>query len=216
MHFSFKFIYFPKEVTVSSQNVSSILNGKSEHRIVGGYPISIKKAPWTVQIIYGDIPSCGGSIVSTTKILSAAHCVKGRDTKKFSIRAGTSKYNVGGQVPKISKIISHANYNSATLGNDISILFLQKPLSLSSKVAIITVDDKYDVLPAGAVVFATGWGKVCEFCDVSRTLQAVNLPVILNDRCSELLSIYQHEFKIVPSMLCCGAESGGKDTCQGT
>lgn len=183
---------------------------------MGGYTISISDVPWTVLIIYNGYPLCGGSIISTSKIVSAAHCTIGRNKKNFLIRAGTSKSSGrGGQKRKISRKIEHPHYSYATNENDIAILSLRRNLRLTSHVSVISIDRSASGLLDGNEVLATGWGRICESCDASHTLLAVRLPVIDNDRCRRMYGKYSGEFKILPSMLCCGSESGGIDTCQG-
>lgn len=47
-------------------------------KIVGGRSVSIKKVPYQITITGRDEkrPFCGGSIISTTHILTAAHCLE--------------------------------------------------------------------------------------------------------------------------------------------
>ena len=68
-------------------------------KIVGGqiapYPI-----PWQVSVQIGGSHFCGGTILDTFTILSAAHCFNdyGGALDGFSIRAGSKKWSSGGQV----------------------------------------------------------------------------------------------------------------------
>jgi secreted trypsin-like serine protease len=43
-------------------------------RIVGGYKINIKDAPYQVALIKSENFDCGGSLLSQEFVLSAAHC----------------------------------------------------------------------------------------------------------------------------------------------
>lgn len=154
---------------------------------------------------------CGGSIVSITKILSAAHCSSGSDPKDFSIRAGSSEAITGGQFREISQIIEHPQFSHVGIGNDISILFLETPLILSSSVAVINIDKVASSLASGIEVFTTGWGHTSEdFSDGPRTLRAVSIPIIGNDRCSKM-----YGYEIFSSLLCAGLDIGGKGSCFG-
>src|SRR5258707_5638319 len=53
----------------------------TEQRIVGGSDTSIEKNPWQVAIVAAIIPQdsraqfCGGSIIASRWVLTAAHCV---------------------------------------------------------------------------------------------------------------------------------------------
>lgn len=192
---------------VLARRTRSIINVETQSRIIGGYPIPIDKAPWTVSLLYCGDPICGGSIVSITKILTAAHCTAAGNTQDFLIRAGSSETMTGGQVREISEIIVHPQFShDPAKGNDISMLFLTKPLILSANVAVIGLDKGTLALPSGIEVFTTGWGTTYD--NGPRTLRAVSIQIIGNDRCSKM-----YEYEIFSSMLCAGL--GGKGSCFG-
>ncbi|RWS18586.1 hypothetical protein B4U80_04990 [Leptotrombidium deliense] len=51
-------------------------NTNAGFRIVGGKDASKHDAPWQTSIIvYGDNHVCGGSIIGSNWVLTAAHCV---------------------------------------------------------------------------------------------------------------------------------------------
>lgn len=191
----------------------------NEGRIVGGSPTTIQKSPWMVAIFYYKSSLCGGSIISLSRILSAAHCTYGFVTKYFRIRVGSTKFNKGGRLVRVSKIVNHQSYSKSKLENDISILFLASNLRQSPNIGVIDLGNA--ILADGTEVQATGWGKTCDDddskCGPSSTLRAVNLRIIENSRCSEMYKREEEDqlFKIKNSMMCAGYPSGGKDTCTG-
>ena len=67
--------------------------------IVGGQ-IAPSPIPWQVSVQIGSSHICGGTILDTFTILSAAHCFDayGGALDGFSIRAGSIKRSSGGQV----------------------------------------------------------------------------------------------------------------------
>ena len=50
------------------------------HRIVGGTEADINEFPWTVGLYTHyrckGLPVCGGSLISTQHVLTAAHCIQ--------------------------------------------------------------------------------------------------------------------------------------------
>ena len=67
--------------------------------IVGGN-ITLSPIPWQVSVQFEGSHVCGGTILDTYTILSAAHCFDdyGGALDGFSIRAGSREWSSGGQV----------------------------------------------------------------------------------------------------------------------
>ena len=67
--------------------------------IVGGN-ITLSPIPWQVSVQFEGLHICGGTILDTYTILSAAHCFDdyGDSVEGFYIRAGSRKRSSGGQV----------------------------------------------------------------------------------------------------------------------
>ena len=65
--------------------------------IVGG-KLAPSPIPWQVSLQNGGAHICGGIILDTFTILSAAHCFKRDLVDGYSIRAGSKKWSSGGQV----------------------------------------------------------------------------------------------------------------------
>ena len=65
--------------------------------IVGGQ-IALSPIPWQVSLQNGGAHFCGGIILDTFTILSAAHCFQRDSVDGYSIRAGSTKWWSGGQV----------------------------------------------------------------------------------------------------------------------
>uniref|UniRef100_A0A914D4N3 Peptidase S1 domain-containing protein n=1 Tax=Acrobeloides nanus TaxID=290746 RepID=A0A914D4N3_9BILA len=60
---------------------NSMTDTRADYRIIGGKTVNQTDFPWFCNIIMntGDGQSrCGGSLISSFEILSAAHCVKGQ------------------------------------------------------------------------------------------------------------------------------------------
>jgi hypothetical protein len=152
--------------------------------IVGGRQILIDEAPWQVAVVVRLTPTepgilCGGSILDTLRILTAAHCVfngqPGEETRTpvgdFEVEAGTSElYGAGAQVREVAKLRVHPYFEPAlgvTGGDDVAVLELAEPLNLEplqagSAVAAIPLVARGASPPEGAQVNLTGFGSESE------------------------------------------------------
>ena len=65
--------------------------------IVGGQQAP-SPIPWQVSVQNGGQHFCGGTILDTFTILSAAHCFKRDLVDGYSVRTGSKKWSSGGQV----------------------------------------------------------------------------------------------------------------------
>ena len=91
--------------------------------IVGGQ-IAPSPIPWQVSLQFGGAHFCGGIILDTFTILSAAHCFKRDSVDGYSIRAGSTKWSSGGQVRYISHFLLNTSFQVQL------ILFFLKSLHL--------------------------------------------------------------------------------------
>jgi secreted trypsin-like serine protease len=100
-------------------------------RIVGGENAGIATWGWAVSISIANSDLCGGSIISSSWIITAAHCVAGTTASQITIYAGSTRVWSGTQSRVASQIIIHPNYIPATYENDIALLRLASPLTMS-------------------------------------------------------------------------------------
>ncbi|XP_063215808.1 trypsin beta-like [Bacillus rossius redtenbacheri] len=176
-------------------------------RIVGGHAITINQAPYQVGFQINGAIVCGGSILSPTFVLTAAHCTEGHAVSAVSIRAGSSYRSRGGTVHAASQIINHASYTTRPLTNyDIALVKVAKPFAYGATVRPVALATA--VPAAGSAVVAAGWGQTSEGGATSEQLQQVQTSIVAQASCNEA---YFNELQA--SMLCAGDAGGGKDTC---
>merc|ERR1712088_130368 len=180
-------------------------------RIVGG-EAAPSMIPWQVAMLSGSFQFCGGTILDSCTILTAAHC--GINTG-HSIRAGSTDKTSGGQVRGISQVISNADlpYDSSTTNNDWLIAKLDSPLTLGDDVQAACLPSA-SYLPADSTedrCFTSGWGTLSSGGSATDNLQYVRVPAVTNSACNAA-----YGGSITDSMLCAGFTGvGGKDACQG-
>merc|ERR1719264_327012 len=181
-------------------------------RIVGG-EAAPSMIPWQVAMLSGSFQFCGGTVLDSCTILTAAHC--GINTG-HSIRAGSLDKTNGGQKRGISQVISNTDfpYNSQTTNNDWVIAKLDSPLTLGGNVQAACLPSSASYLPTTSTearCFTSGWGTLSSGGSSPNNLHYVRVPAITNSACNS-----QYGGSITDSMLCAGYPNvGGKDACQG-
>ncbi|XP_048794862.1 trypsin I-P1 isoform X3 [Lagopus muta] len=194
-------------VTFVGVAVAFPVSDGDDDKIVGGYTCGRSAAPYQVSLNSG-YHFCGGSLISSQWVLSAAHCYKS------SIQVKLGEYNLAStdgseQTISASKIIRHSGYNSYTLNNDIMLIKLSKAATLNSYVSTVALPTSCP--SAGTTCLISGWGNTLSsgtlYPDV---LQCLEAPILSSSQCS---SAYPGE--ITSNMMCVGYLNGGKDSCQG-
>ncbi|CAB3376413.1 Hypothetical predicted protein [Cloeon dipterum] len=183
-------------------------------QIVGGEAASLGQFPWQANIIINDAYICGGSLITSNFVLTAAHCTSPGST--FQVTLGTIKMsNANPPSPAVRLITSvkftHESYNPNNLNNDIGLLKLPSSVSLSTYINVIKLPPATDgeVTYAGSTATVSGFGKTSDSSSASPSMQFVNLTVISNLDCAKF---YGTDI-ITSSTLC--TQVPKKSTCQG-
>lgn len=192
--------------------------------VVGGRNSLPKEYPHMALIGYGNYSNvkwrCGGSIISEQYVLSAAHCTTTSESPPRWARLGeldlsTKKDNADPRDFAIIEIITHPEYQSPSLYNDIALFKLSASVKFNSYIRPICLNSRQDF--NNSKVIATGWGSTGYGEMESPKLQTVNIFIQDHRRCE---SIYNNSSRLkygfnASSMICAGYLAGGKDTCQG-
>ncbi|MER6969056.1 trypsin-like serine protease, partial [Streptomyces halstedii] len=205
--------------TAQKASLSADTNAaKVDPKIIGGTTTSISTAPFMAQLWYYDEAKdigffCGGSVVSPTKILTAAHCVKGYDWKaNGAVITGTSQLASGSTLPQGATVSApwrqwnHASYNATTFDNDIAVITLASPIT-AKPIRMTTSGDTASYASATKATLY-GWGRTTSTTqDISETLKTATLPVNSDTTCK---SAYGSEF-VAGHMVCAGTKATGTD-----
>ncbi len=100
-------------------------------RIVGGETASAATWSWAVSLNIANTYLCGGSIISSSWVITAAHCVNGVKASTITVYAGSNLRWSGTQSRVASQVIVHPDYNTDTYVNDIALLKLATPLIMT-------------------------------------------------------------------------------------
>ena len=179
--------------------------------IVGGSTTTTTSYPFVMQITDASQNQfCGGTLVSATKVVTAAHCMVGETTSSVRVVGGRTYLNgTNGTVSKVSKIWINPSYTDATNGDDVAVLTLSTSMPYTT--ASYVSSSQTGVYAAGTTARILGWGTTSENGSSSNQLRTATVPIVSDSSCK---SSYGSDF-IATDMVCAGYTSGGVDTCQG-
>ena len=176
--------------------------------------------PWMTALLNPDRANgydaqfCGGSLIASDVIITAAHCVE--DITAADVEVAVDVLNLSnitsGERQTVSEIIIHPDWDTNTTENDIALLILEDG-SVNSGITPISIVESGTTLSAGTDVRALGWGEI-ENGSYPELLRTVDLDIASDPGAA--CGSYGGSYDPV-SMLCATGSTGGntKDTCSG-
>lgn len=232
----------PQEVSPCStaeQNLLSQDCGKTVFdRVAHGNVTLVFTYPWMAVVRYNEggriFDGCGGSLINERYVLTAAHCIKPRSSRKLhSVILGEHTkgqevdcevYYLGDTVDRdcadtveeysIESSEFHSDYNRPKYNNDIGLIRLDRNVIMKDHIQPIclpvTADlqkqifDKY---------ILTGWGTT-ENGTASDILLKAFLPRVDNRDCQQILTRKRLNIQLGSKQMCAGGK-GLVDACKG-
>ncbi|MEU9479600.1 serine protease [Streptomyces sp. NPDC048191] len=196
--------------------------------VVGGFPIEISQAPWTVALSSRDRfggtragQFCGGVAVAPTAVLTAAHCLgedvlgaPGNRARDFRVITGRTDLLSGeGREIAVRDARINPGYDSETNAGDFAVLTLAQPLPKSAVVGMAAAGDP--AYAPGTKALVSGWGDLSGDGAYPRRLHAARVRVLPDELCARAYPGGPDGTYQARSMLCAGETAGGPDACQG-
>ncbi|XP_046401602.1 uncharacterized protein LOC124167662 [Ischnura elegans] len=203
-------------------------------RIFGGEEANLKEYPWLALLQYqtskGRQFLCGGSLISTRYVLTAAHCVTGiGNVRLVAVRLGEHNTDTdpdcvnyddgrvcGDRVQdfNVAEVISHPQYRSESRDkhHDIALIRLDRAAPITSYIVPICIPNGSAVTKRyeSDTMIVAGWGRT-ENKTASNVKLWVRVPVMSNSACQP---IYQRQLTLNANQMCAGGQQG-KDSCRG-
>ncbi|MDT0549449.1 MULTISPECIES: serine protease [Streptomyces] len=215
------FFKLPRRATLTAAAVAAaaslatVLTGTAAQAapqpIVGGTTTTSTAYPYVMQITDSSQNQfCGGTLVSPTKVVTAAHCMVGETTSSVRVVGGrTYRNGTNGTVARVSKIWIHPTYTSVTKGDDVAVLTLSTSMPYTALPYVSSSDTS--LYAAGSTARILGWGTTSSGGSSSNQLRTATVPTVSDSSCS---GSYGSRY-IASDMVCAGYTQGGVDTCQG-
>jgi hypothetical protein len=173
-------------------------------RIVGGSPIQIQSAPWSV-FVSDQTPAglfvCSGSIVDAAHVLTAAHCVHDASgalaqASQLTIEAGVSNSAEPlatdlEQKRTVSSFTVHPGYvwSEQVEPDDVAVLALASPLDLSGPAAkAVALPAPNAPFPTGASVAVAGFGVEAPGAQENGSLEWMTATVDAQGSCGGVIA----------------------------
>lgn len=189
---------------------SSGSSSEAQPRIVGGEEASLSDHPYAVYLTDSNGNQyCGAVVVSSSAVVTAAHCAKAIAQSDTRVVAGRQdKRTYDGVVLAVSNTWIDPDFTDPTKGDDIAVLTVSGRLPYRpAKVADAGDRASYET---GTKATVLGWGRLSDGGARSDTLRSVVVPVVSDSACKTDYGTYDPA-----SMVCAGYQDGGKDACQG-
>ena len=208
-------VYLHQPVCGSQKNFQNF------KKIVGGTDSKPGKHPWIINIYVKQIQACGGSLISSNWILTAAHCLWGVKIKDIIIIAGDFQLRkfekLYEQRQYASELYVYPSYYKKSDNHDIGLIKSAEDFKINEFVSPACLPfwqqnhDNIDNLRQKDIKCTiSGWGET--YGKTAKNLKEAEIFMFPKDTCE---TIYSVRYDYTDNMICAGRPRGGVDTCQG-
>ncbi|MBX2881407.1 MAG: serine protease [Granulosicoccus sp.] len=202
---------------------STIVAAQAAPRVIGGTTVPDDRYPFMVAVYYdptGDgsfVTDCGGTIVGSRWIMTAAHCMLDFGTlepieaSRVAIRAGVLDLDDvdQGKLIVAKNIYIHPNFSIETKAADIALIELAEPVNAPAISLPVTGSN---VPAVGELANITGWGQIDTQGTYPSDLQEGSVQIVAYSQC---MPFYYQDPQIDERFCAGGVASGGRNWCPG-
>ncbi|XP_028286129.1 plasminogen activator, urokinase b [Parambassis ranga] len=203
---------------------------RKQMKIVGGAVTTVQSHPWNAAIFWQSkskqkVFRCGGSLISTCWVLTAAHCFpEGSDGKRcFSVTLGKSALSESDpsveQMFRVEEIYIHEGFDNSegNFNNDIALLKLKATTGKCAKetewVRTVCLPPPQQSLQPGTTCEIAGYRKEKQgLWYRSQYLREAQVNLLADNVCRHK---DYYENMITDNMFCAGRPDWSQDACEG-
>ncbi|KAF5272058.1 hypothetical protein FQR65_LT05040 [Abscondita terminalis] len=176
----FLFVLLPYVVVEASIN----------DRLVGGLEAYDRQFPYQASLRNNLLVHvCGGSIVKSSWVVTAARCVSRASPSNMFVVVGTNYLTPSGSTFAITRFVIHPQYDDNTLKNNIALVRTRDRLLNAPYTAVVPLN--IDVTIPGTIGVTSGWGKTSTSApSFSTSLRYANVSAISLNECRTALPQY--------------------------
>lgn len=194
-------------------------------RIIGGQKASLGEFPWQIALFFHingtNFVFCGGSLISSKYVLTAAHCAEEFNDWLLVILGAQNIYQneptqVRMNITNMNNIKIHGEWDSSSLANDIAVIKLPEEVTENEyikRVKLPSFSERNNLFEY-EISIISGWGRTSDTSSISSELMWVKTNIIENLFCS----FYYLFLSVRNSNICtngiirkgsCSGDSGG-------
>lgn len=190
--------------------------------IVGGTQAGPDEFPFMVGLVRSNSSvfngqECGGSLIDPLWVLTAGHCVFGRNPGYYDVYANDYDLRGDGDRIEVDAIFVHPDFDGATLENDVALIRLVEPANPAPGVndtVRLAIPADWERFDEGDLATVIGWGFTEQqppgTPPFPRRLRKAEVPMRSTAGCAAAYAFFGF-----PEMVCAGFDEGGVDACQG-
>lgn len=141
--------------------IAGLVSGDPAGFIVDGEEATIEEFPYMAGVVNLGLTSCGGSIINSRSVLTAAHCILINSAATVSVFVGSSRRRgQSGVTYRALRVSIHPDYvytaNPLQLQADVAVIRTLRQIRFGPLVQPIPLGTEF--VPTGSGLILTGWG----------------------------------------------------------
>ncbi|XP_053946913.1 serine protease gd-like [Anastrepha ludens] len=193
--------------------------------IHGGIELARGQLPWLAAVYRKQSSGlrflCGGSLVSSNTVITAAHCFKLKSLSASQVVVYLGRHNLEnyGEIGVVSRdirnLLIHPDYSGKSLPDaDVAILQMQTSVSFSEFIRPICLwnESSDNSLIVGQTAFVAGWGADEKGREVTALPKMVDASIVSDNECLRSSEVYS---KLTTPRTICAGNRDGTGPCMG-